>query len=248
MATIQQGTTSGIVWERASWGFGPGGFSKTVVGVGLHAACEALLVSYQAAGWEGSCETIQGTPKSRFSATISTLDPTSPDSNLVTRWELDVQWSDVPAQNSKKYWAYLESLGAASTYVPRAVAIIAAADEMSAGTGSDLYTALAAGDKPWALDIALGETVKEPDAVLRRLNSYPPNTTKTADWVDVNKVFTTAQIGAITVPPSAIVGTLETGYWLKTSAGSSYTSDGRYEVATHWIWGRYPSHRYTYKT
>jgi len=250
MATLQQGTgtAADIVWERGSWAFGPSGYSKSIVGTGLHASCEALMASYQAAGWEGTCETIQGTPRSRFSATISTLDPANPDTGLVTRWELDVQWSDVPVQNSQSYWAYLESLGAASTYVPRAAAISAAADELSTGEATTLYNALASGDKPWAFDIAQGETNKEPDAVLRRLNSYPPNTAQTADWVDVKKVFTTAQIGLIATPPSAIVGTLETGYWLKTSAGSSYTSDGRYEVATHWILGRYPSHRYTYKT
>lgn len=91
----------------------------------------------------------------------------------------------------------------------------------------------------------------ELDAVLRRTNTYAQNTAQTADWVDVEKVFTTAQVVALTDPPSSIIGSLPTGYWLKTPASVDDGSDGRYTVSTLWIYGSaedYPSHQYTYKT
>jgi hypothetical protein len=247
----QQGTinlSSSIQWDESSLQFGPDGFRTTVSGTAEHALCKTEAVTLQAQGWEGQVAKHQG-PLSRITATISTLDPDNPDNDLVTRWDLDVQWSNVPAANSQAFWAYIEANGGKYGSTFRSI-FDAVEQYRNEGTWT-LLDALGTTPKAWAFDIITGETVYEPDAVLRRSNSYPPNTALTADWTDVRKVFTTTQLTSLSDPPSAIVGTLESGYWLKTSAGSSYGADGRYEVVTNWIYGgpsKYPNHRYTYKT
>lgn len=248
----QQGSinlSSSIQWDESSLSFGPDGFRTTVSGTAEHALCKAEAVTLQADGWEGQVAKHQG-PLSRITATISTLDPDNPDDDLVTRWDLDVQWSNVPAANSQAFLDYIASNG--GNYGTTMREIMAAVEQYrNEGTWTLLDALADSTQKAWAFDIINGETVYEPDAVLRRNNSYPPNTSNTADWTDVKKVFTTTQLTSISDPPSAIVGTLESGYWLKTSAGSSYAADGRYEVVTNWIFGtayKFPSHRYTYKT
>jgi hypothetical protein len=247
----QQGTinlSTSIQWAPRTLTFGPDGFRTTKTGTAEQSVCEAEAVALQADGWEGQVTQHQG-PLSRITATISTLDPDNPDNDLVTRWDLDVQWSNVPAANSQAFRDYITANGG---YFGTTFREIMAAVEQYRTDGTwTLLDALGSTPKAWAFDIITGETVYEPDAVLRRSNSYPPNTALTADWTDVRKVFTTSQLTSLSDPPSAIVGTLESGYWLKTSSGSSYGADGRYEVVTSWIYGsasKYPSHRYTYKT
>lgn len=246
----QQGTinlSTSIQWDESTLTFGPDGFRTTISGTGEHDLCKAEAVILQAGGYEGQVAKHQG-PLSRITATISTLDPNNPDADLVTRWDLDIQWSNVPAANSQAFLDYIDANG--GKYGTTMRDILAAVEQYRTDGTWTLLDALGSTPKAWAFDIINGETVYEPDAVLSRRNSYPATTTNTADWTDVKSVFTTAQLLALADPPSAIVGTLESGYWLKTSAGSSWAADGRYEVATHWIYGsatRYPTHRYTRK-
>jgi len=109
----QQGTinlSSSIQWDESSLQFGPDGFRTTVSGTGDHALCKTEAIALQADGWEGSVAKHQG-PLSRITATISTLDPDNPDNDLVTRWDLDVQWSNVPAANSQAFRDYITANG-----------------------------------------------------------------------------------------------------------------------------------------
>ncbi len=246
---MQQGTidlSTDIQWEPASLQFGPDGFRTTKVGKAEHAVCVSEAETLQAAGWEGSVSRSQG-PISQITATIAALDPDNPDDNLLPKWGLDVQYENVPAAHSQAFKAYIAANGGNNGTTFRS--IVAAVEEYESDHVWTLYDALSTTPKAWAYDIIFGGTVREFKAVLRRTNTYAGSTAQTADWVDVGKIFTTAQIIALTDPPSSIIGTLPTTYWQKTPAGVDDGADGRYTVTTLWVAGTvedYPSHRYTY--
>lgn len=252
MATVQQGTVNlatTINWFADSLYFGPDGFRRTRTGRGTHALCETEAETLQAAGWEGTVTPEGNTPYSQIQATIAALDPSTPDADLVPKWGLDVQVKNVPAEASQAFKSYITANGGNNGTTFRD--IVAAVRQYEEDNEWTLYDALGTTPKAWAYDIINKRTVLEFDAVLRRTNTYAQNTAQTADWVDVGKVFTTAQVIALSDPPSSIIGSLPTGYWLKTPAAVDDGTDGRYTVSTLWIYGTaedYPSHQYTYKT
>lgn len=241
--------TTGVIWQSPSYVATPTGFETTIKAIGNQADCEALILSYQAAGWRCSVQPIEGSPKAVFTASIGTLDPNNPDSDLVTTWELDVQWSLVDLKSSKVWIDRLQALGYAEDAVAEFNAVMSAADEMKQSHTDTLYTALTTDQKPWAIDFANEATQWEPAAVLRRINTYSALTTWVNDWTDAGKVWSSSQIASLASPPRAIIGTLPSGsYWLMTSAGMTYDANGKITVTTHWTMGTYPTHRYTYKT
>lgn len=252
MAIVQQGTTnlsSTIQWGPDELAFGPDGFRTTRTGVGQHAICVTEASTLQAAGWEGNVSRIGTSPNSQITATIAALDPDNPDDNLLPKWGLDVQYENVPAELSQSFKAYITANGGNNGTTFRS--IVAAVAQYETEQVWTLYDALGTTPKAWAYDIINRRTVREFKAILRRTNTYAGSTSQTADWVDVGKVFTTAQIVALTDPPSSIIGTLPTTYWLKSPAPVDDGADGRYTVTTLWISGTvedYPSHQYTYKT
>lgn len=249
MSLLQQGTVnfaSAIQWQTESLAFGPDGFRTTRTGVAQHSVCVTEAELLQADGWEGTVNKEQG-PNSRITATIAALDPDNPDTGLLPKWGLDVQFKNVPVEKSQAFRAYITANGGYYGSTFRGISAAVKAAE----TDDDwtLLDALSSTPKAWAWDIANGITQLEFDAVLRRTNTYASNTGQTADWTDVGKIFTTAQIVALSDPPSGIIGTLPTGYWLKTPAGADDQGDGRVTVNTLWVYGNsdeYPSHRYTY--
>jgi hypothetical protein len=245
---IEQGT-SGVIWQNPSFTATATGFEKTIKAVGNQIDCEDLLISYQAAGWRCTVVPIEGTPKSVFTATIGTLDPASPDADIVTTWELDVQWSLVDLKSSRVWIEHLQTLGWYEDAATELNLVMASADEMKTSHTQVLFASLTSDQKSWSLDFANDATQWEPAAVLRRTNVYSALTTWANDWTDVNKVWTKDQLGSPpTSVPTAIIGTLPTGsLWLMTSAGITYDSNGKITVVTHWTQGTYPSHRYTYK-
>lgn len=239
---IEQGT-GGAIGQASSFEFTPTTVSETEEVVGNHSDIYALVDSYRTNGWSGSVTPEGESPKSRLVARRVI------DDDSLALWSLDVQWSAVEAKESDKFWDYLDGLADDAARAAALSAITAAVTELATGVTTK-YTALAnSTQKSWALEIFGGRAIYQPAAVLRRSYTYPPNTAYVNDWTDANKVFTKAQLDALTDAPSAIIGTLPTGsYWLMTPAGIERDSDGRITINTHWIQGRYPSYAYTYKT
>jgi hypothetical protein len=241
----QQGTT-GVIQQATSYSGDIRGVTTTVAFVGAHADAFTQFGTYRVNGWQTTLNPISGSPRSVMTATVRNESDT-----VITIWELDVQWSQVSAEECVKFYAYLATLADDAARGTKLALVFAAVDEIRNDHASTKFAALGATDKLWALSFVRGDVVWEPAAVLRRVNQYPSFTTKTADWVDVDKVWTVAQLttgaGAHT-PPSAIAGTLPAGsYWLKTSAGIAYAENGSFTVTTHWIKGNFPSHLYDYK-
>lgn len=249
MSEIQQGAVNletDVQWQAESLSFGPDGFRTTKTGVAFHARARTEATLLQAGGWEGSVDPDNG-PISTITATISALDPADPDADLTPKWGMDVQFKNVPAAQSQRFKAYIMATPSGFNG-PRFRAIQAAVKQYQDDGTWTLFDLLTTGDdQKWALDIIEDHTLLEFDATLRRTNTYAQNTTQTADWVNVGKVFTTAQVLAIDDPPSSICGTIPTGYWLKTPASVDDGTDGRFTVNTLWLFGTaetYPPHQY----
>ncbi len=239
----QQGTT-GVIQQATSYSGDPRGVTTTVSFIATHADALTQFNTYRGAGWQTTLNPISGSPRSVMTATVRNESDT-----VITIWELDVQWAQVGARDCRKFYAYLATLADDTARGAKVTAIYAAVKQMEADAATTLFDALSSTDKLWALSFIRDDVVWEPSAVLRRVNQYPSFTTQTADWVDVDKVWTKAQIDALTSAPTAIVGTLPAGsYWLKTSAGMAYAENGSFTVTTHWVYGNYPSHLYDYKT
>ncbi len=239
----QQGTT-GAIQQATSYSGDPRGVTTTVAFIGTHADAATSFNTYRASGWQVNLSPISGSPRSLMTATVR-----NEDDEVVSIWELDVQWTQVSAEECRKFYAYLGTLADDNARGAKLAAIFQAVDEIRNSHASTIFAALGSTDKLWALSFVRGDVVWEPSAVLRRVNQYPSFTTNTADWVDVDKVWTKAQIDDLTDAPAAIIGTLPTGsYWLKTSAGIAYAENGSFTVTTHWVYGNYPSHLYDYKT
>lgn len=238
---IQQGT-SGAIQQTTSWSFSPSGETETVSYIGDHSTLWGMVGTYRAAGWNGNVTPVAG-PKSILTATRIAV------ASLTTTWELDVQWSTVEAEDSDKFWEYLDGLASDTLRAASIAQIKAAADEIRSEGTYTLFSALPnSTEKSWCLDISVGKGVYQPAAVLRRVNAYPRNTSYVNDWADAGKVWTKAQIDALTSAPSAYVGTLPTGSkWLMTPAGASTDGEGKINFTTHWVMGRYPTHSYTAK-
>ncbi len=237
---IEQGT-AGEIAQQVSYNFTPFEQVLTVSYVGNHADVEALVSTYQADGYSGTIQPYSG-PKSIITGSKLVTG------SLETRWGLDTQFEIAEARDSNSFNLYLDGL-ASDTLRATAIADITAAAAAFADGNGALHDALADSTmKAYCRDFALSKGYPQVTAVLRRTNIYPVDTAFVADWTDVGKVWTTAQINALTSAPSAIVGTLPSGrYWLMTPAGIEDDNSGRYIVNTHWIYGRWPSHSYTYK-
>lgn len=238
----QQGTT-GLIQQASTYTSDPRGITTTLSWIGTHSDAYNQMLTYRSAGWQANVMPMSGTPRSVVTATVRNEDDT-----VETIWELDVQWQKVDVEQSQSFNAYMDTLASDTDRAAKIAELQDAADEVLKSYATTKFDALGSDDKKWCLSIIRNDAVDEPLAVLRRVNQYPSFTTKFADWTDVNKVFTSAQITSAD-PPSAIVGTLPTAYyWLKTSGGVQYAQDGSFTVTTHWVSGRYPSHLYTYKT
>lgn len=237
---IEQGT-AGEIAQQVSYNFTPFEQVLTVSYVGNHADVEALVSTYQADGYSGSIQPYAG-PKSIITGSKLVTG------SLETRWGLDTQFAIEDAKDSLAFHQYLDGL-ASDTLRALAIADISAAAAAFIDGDPSLHDALSdSTQKAWCRDFALNKGYPQVSAVLRRTNIYPVDTSYVSDWTDVGKIWTTAQINALTSAPSAIVGTLPSGrYWLMTPAGIDDDANGRYIVNTHWIYGRWPSHSYTYK-
>jgi hypothetical protein len=237
---IEQGT-SGAIEQAESYSFTPFEQTLTETWVGNHAAVQALVSTYQGLGYSGSVTPLQG-PKSSITASKIIAG------SLETRWGLDTQFAIVDALDSRKFHIYLDGLPSDTARAASQARIQLAASQLAEGVTTE-HDALASTDeKAWARDAGFNKGYPEVSAVLTRKNMYPVDTAYVTDWADIGKVWTTAQIDALTSAPSAIVGTLPSGrVWLMTPGGIDDDSQGRYIVTTHWVYGRYPSHAFDYK-
>lgn len=237
---IEQGT-SGEIEQAESYSFTPFEQTLTETWIGNHADVAGLVTTYQGLGYSGQVSPYAG-PKSVITASKIIAG------SLETRWGLDTQFAIEDAKDCLAFHQYLDGL-ASDALRAAAIANISVAAAAFIDGDSSLHDALAdSTQKAWCRDFALNKGYPQVSAVLRRTNIYPIDTAYVADWTDVGKVWTTAQINALTSAPSAIIGTLPSGrYWLMTPAGIDDDSAGRYIVNTHWIYGRWPSHSYTYK-
>lgn len=164
-------------------------------------------------------------------------------------WEVDIQWNDRLPGQSNKFRSFFDGL-ASDALRGEFIGIAEAIRNIDeAGTMPAAFSGKSSDWKAWTWDVVYDVPVQEPTAVLRRTITWPAgDDTTTVNWTDVNKVWTTAQIVALTSPPESIIGTLPTAYWLMLSDSAEYGADGRFTASTLWISGTYPTHRYTYKT
>lgn len=240
MAAIKIGT-SGLIQQPTAYTFTPaGGQIATYRYVGTQAEVEA---EYNTRVGDEEELQINTLPGGRAELVISV--PTG----VQESWEVDIQWTDRLPGQSNKFRAFFDAL-ASDTARGEFIGITEAirnTDET--GTMPAGFTGKSSDYKAWVWDIIHDEPVQEPTAVLRRTITWPAGDSgTTVNWTDVNKVWTTAQITALTDPPAAIIGTLPTAYWLMLSDSAEYGADGRFTASTLWVSGIYPTHKYTYKT
>lgn len=239
MAAIKIGT-SGLIQQPTTYSFTPaGGQIATYRYVGTQAEAEAEYDT-QVGNWKE----VQVNPLTGGRAELVISVPTG----VQQTWELDIQWNDKAPGQSNKFRSWFDGL-ASDTLRQQFISDVnfltnnqdTAADPAGWGAADSTY-------KAWAWDFVTDNGIAEPSAVLRRTITWPAgDDTTTVDWTDVNKVWTTAQITALTDPPPAIAGTLPTAYWLMLSDSADYGADGRFTASTIWVQGTYPSHKYTAK-
>lgn len=242
MATIHLGQ-SGVISGQYGLEFGPHGFGYRIRKVGLHAEILALAQTLQSAGWVGSTSPIGESPKSELVATYAASgDPDNPESDVATTWELDVQMSNVPAIESEAYITYRNSIAADEGEA-------ALIDNQMALATTDIadFTSWPTTRKLWYISINQNKPVQEMRPVLTKISVYPHGTSFAGDWVDIGKIWTTAQIEAAETVDERL-GSLPTLYWLKCPAQAQVEENGRFTVVTRWVAGHYESHMYTFKT
>lgn len=238
MAAIKIGTT-GLIQQPTTYSFTPaGGQIATYRYIGTQSEVETEYNNQVGDLTEVFINTLPG-----GKAELVINVPTGAQES----WEVDIQWNDKPPEASNKFRTWFDALADTATRVT----FWSDVEELRSGAGTTPsgFDAQSSTYKAWAWDIVNGEGVQEPVACLRRTISWPAGSgSYTVNWTDVNKVWTTAQINALTSPPSAIMGTLPTTYWLMLSDSAEYGADGRFTASTIWVSGTYPSHKYTYKT
>ncbi len=240
MAAIRIGT-SGLIAQPTTYSYTPaGGQIATYSWIGT--AAEAAAEFNTRIADQQECRI---TPLPGGKAEISVSIPTG----VQQSWELDIQWNDKLPGQSNAFRSWFDGLASDALrwqfmsdveFIRSGQA--ATGDPSGWGSADSTY-------KAWAWDIVNDHPVQEPVAVLRRIITWPAgDDTTTANWTDVNKVWTTSQITSIASPPPAICGTLPSAYWLMLSDSAEFGADGRFSASTIWISGTYPSHRYTAKT
>jgi hypothetical protein len=245
MSSIHLGL-AGIIPGRYSLAFGPQGWTYRIRERGLHADMVTRAGVLKAAGWVGDCVPIGESPKSEIVATYAvSSDPSSPGSDESIVWEMDCQFENVPAIESEKYIAFRNAAFTSAT--DRALC-----DSLMKTPYADLPGGELAGwttdRQSWYITIQEGRPIKEVRPVLTKLSTFPSGATSVADWTDILKVWTTAQITSAESSIPANFGTIPSLYWYKTPGRVSVADDGRVTRSTHWIAGNYLSHEYTFKT
>jgi hypothetical protein len=72
-------------------------------------------------------------------------------------------------------------------------------------------------------------------ATLKKSRTCPPNTAIASDWNHIMYVWTTDQLTASeSTIPTAIIGTLPTGDWLKLPGSAEQQSNGQITISTEW--------------
>jgi hypothetical protein len=236
MAAIKIGTT-GLIAQPTTYSFTPaGGQIATYRWVGTQAEVEAEYNTRVGDDEELQINTLPG-GRAELVSSIPT--------GVQQSWEVDIQWNDRLPGQSNKFRDFFDGLASDTI---RAT-FIADTESLREGTVPVGFSAQSATYQDWAWDIVYDTPIQEPTAVLRRTITWPAGDSgTTVNWTDVNKVWTTAQITALTSPPVAIIGTLPTAYWLMLSDSAEYGADGRFTASTMWVSGTYPTHKYTYKT
>lgn len=219
-------------------------WSYGITETGTAAEIEARCATLQASGWVGTAEPINGGPRYMLRARYAgSSNPSTPDAAIQTTWDLETQYDNVAAIESKKYRDYRDSI--AVDHQDKGVIDY----KMTIPNPSDIddYTSWPETRTLWYIAIREGMAVREPHPVLTKTKIYPYGTAATADWSDTNKVWTTAQITAVETIPARL-GTIPTKKWFKCDPHVSYGVDGRVMMTTRWIAGDYPSHMYDFKT
>lgn len=245
MPTLIRLGADGAIAQASGLDFGPSHWTWRVREQGTWAAMVSRAATYQAAGFQGTVDPVNGSsPLATLSAHRVGSDPDDPDSDLLTTWTLDVQWDNVPAMQSLKYRTWLAA-EASSDEIEMANLnrlMLSQYDQITAN-----YAAWNSTARGWFRTIQQNRPIKEPHPVLRRVSVHSYASSAEADWTDVGKIWTTAQIEAAETVDEHI-GTLPSGkLWLKTSGSIDEGSDGRLSVVTHWVEGDYQSHEYDFK-
>lgn len=74
--------------------------------------------------------------------------------------------------------------------------------------------------------------------VLTASKVVPANTSVRASMLNINKVYTTAELQAAEQIPSTILWEMPAGEWLKAAPDVKQMNDGKFQIQQEWTWNR----------
>jgi len=200
-----------------------------------------VLAQYQSllgSAYRVSIEPIEGTPKSILTIDEIGAPGGNVDENVQTVWTLQSTVEDAPLAEHPKFKAVLSLMP----------------DEGLAQFNADLDEWLS-GTVPSAWSGGLGglgdledyvrlrgegvDTWQRARYTLRKVKTVAANSAIVVSHANVLRYYTGAQIGGIDgdAPPTALIGTLPAGHWLKMPPQIDQLSNGRYTLSQEWWYG-----------
>lgn len=229
---IEQGT-SGLIQQPNARSFTAGQGDRIVQRwMGNFADAETAYLGYAASGLSTTLEPLEG-GKAMVSLILGDLDDEPP-----VTWSLDTKLEAVAALEAPLVKARIQYRDAITD---RALYYQFCRDLNRASLGFFPKYTYPGEDEPLANALAEVALRKESsyyrvEAVLRKTRIVAANTAHVADWRNVMKYITTANLIACESITATIVGTLPPGDWLKTPAGVLPRGDGLYTITTEWMY------------
>lgn len=225
--------TAGLIKQPTARVYSPAtGWAYVESWIGDQDDADAQADALAGTGVTVSVEPLDG-GRARLTVTDSGDSTGNVDNQIQTVWTLIPQVEHVEPWEVPAVVAEIDSLSAANKW--KLSEDIAAIRRGEVPPNYDAGTWSGYGDIALALQAFAGQkTYITTRATLRKSRTVSARSSQTADWVGVMKIWTTAQIIAAEAPPSTIIGTLETGDWLKVAAGVEQLSDGRFVITTEW--------------
>ena len=259
---IRVGTDGLIELTPTAWTYSPATGQLAVRRFkGPHADAEAYAESLIGTGIEVMLEPIEGTPLSIV--TIRDVAGTGGgggvDSNVETVWTLQPQIEEISVFLHPKVQADVGRLPQNSYDFKTLLKIIRGEDVKVQSTTTvrldDVTIVALSKGASWTMEYALARLRNLPNvllaanlylngvenyqttrASLRKSRVVSPNSSITADWDGVGKIYSTRRLVSLERIPNAIIGTLEDGDWYKCSGNVEQMGDGRFTISTEWLY------------
>lgn len=228
----EQGT-AGLIQQPDAFTFSSGQGQRIVQRwIGNFADAQTAYLGYVAIGVSASLEPMEG-----GKAMVSVVLGDQSDEPLVV-WTLDTHLESVSALEAPPV---KERINVRDVIAGRATFFEFSQDLNRVALGQPAMHTYTGADKPLEDGLAEVALRKESSffrvgATLRKARVVAANTAHVADWRNVMKYISTANLIACESITATIVGTLSAGDWLKTPAGVLPRGDGLYTVTTEWIY------------